>query len=330
MKAVTLISGGLDGTLAAKVVQNLGIELIPVHFRIPFCHDKEGDDADILATASAVLGLAVREVELADGFLDVIRSPRYGFGSQMNPCIDCRILMLSKARDLMEECGAHFVVTGEVLGQRPMSQHRQALFIVAKRAGLEGLVVRPLSARLLPETIPEQQGWLRRETLLDFSGRGRRSQLALAKQFAVRDYAQPAGGCLLTDPHFSRRLKDIVEHGEMNLDNVELLKTGRHFRLSKHTKLTVGRNEKENRELERMMQPDDRLFMPHLLVGPTALGRGVFDAGLVEMSMGIVAAYCGVAPDAAAQIVCRSKGHAEILRTDIRPLDKSDFAVLRI
>ena len=330
MKALALISGGLDGTLAAKVIQDRGIEIIPINFRIPFCHKKESHDSEFLASAIAVLGLCVRTVELAKDFLDVIRRPRYGFGSQMNPCIDCKILMLSKAREMMEHYGAQFVVTGEVVGQRPMSQHRQALLTVAKCAGLEGLVVRPLSAKLLPETIPERQGWLDRETLLDFSGRGRKSQLALAKQFAMRDYEQPAGGCLLTDPLFSRRLEDIIEHGELNLDNVALLKTGRHFRLGREAKLAVGRNEKENNELEGLMKPEDCLFWPQFLAGPTGLGRGAFDARLVELSMRIIAAYCRVPQNTLAQIACRSSGRSEILRADIVPLNESELTALRI
>ena len=330
MKAISLVSGGLDGTLAAKLIQDQGVEVIPIHFRIPFCHNKEHDSTGILANPMTLLGMDVRMVELGEVFLDLIRRPRHGFGSHMNPCIDCKILMLSKAREMLAEYDAKFIVTGEVVGQRPMSQHKQALLTIAKRAGLEGLVVRPLSARLLPETIPEREGWLKREALLDLSGRGRKAQLALAKQLGVHDYPQPAGGCLLTDPNFARRLKDVVEQGDFDLDDVALLKIGRHFRLGRHAKLAVGRNERENQQLERVMKPGDRLFSPQLLAGPTALGRGVFDNALDELSMRIVAAYCDVPPGVLAQIALGSTGQADVVRADIVPLPESQLTALRL
>jgi len=330
MKAIALVSGGLDGTLAAKLIQDQGVDVIPIHFRIPFCHNKENESAGILANTMPLLGIDVRMVELGEEFLDLIRRPRHGFGSHMNPCIDCKILMLSKAREMMVEYNANFVVTGEVVGQRPMSQHKQALLTIAKRAGLEGLVVRPLSARLLPETIPEREGWLNREALLDLNGRGRKAQLALAKQFSVHDYPQPAGGCLLTDPNFARRLKDVVEDGVFDLDDVALLKIGRHFRLGRHAKLVVGRNERENQQLERVVKPGDSLFAPQLVAGPTALGRGVFDDRLDELSMRIVAAYCDVPPGVLAQIVLGSTGQADVVRADIVPLSESELTALRL
>jgi hypothetical protein len=192
----------------------------------------------------------------------------------------------------MQEVGAHFVFTGEVLGQRPMSQHRRALAIIEKESGLEGLVLRPLSAKLLPETIPEKEGWVDRNKLLGFSGRSRRPQFDLARIFNIKDYPCPAGGCLLTDPEFSKRMKDLLLHGRIDLNNVNLLKVGRHFRLSQASKLIVGRNENENYRIIQLAQDGDYLFEPRTNAGPTALGRGIFDEGLVQLAGAIVSSYC--------------------------------------
>lgn len=286
IKAIALVSGGLDSILAAKFIQGQGVEVIGVNFQIPFCKTKIKDKI-------ADLGVELREVPLADEFLEVVKNPRYGFGSQMNPCIDCKILMLRKAKELMRTCDAAFVITGEVLGQRPMSQNRQSLELIEKDSGLAGLLVRPLSAKLLAESIPEKEGWLKRDKLLNFSGRGRNPQMALAEKLGIKNYQQPAGGCLLTDPEFSRRLKELIQHQELNLGNVELLKMGRHFRIAAETKLIVGRNAEENNKLLNFAKENDYLFYPdENLAGPTALGRGIFSDDLVKLSCCIVARYC--------------------------------------
>jgi len=193
----------------------------------------------------------------------------------------------------MRQKGAKFLITGEVLGQRPMSQHRQALELIAKEAQVEGLVLRPLSAKLLPATIPEKEGWVERNRLLDFSGRGRRPQMELAKKFGITDYQTPAGGCLLTDPDFAKKLKDLIKHKELDLDNIELLKTGRYFRLGSRAKLIVGRNERENNRISDLVKSGDYLFSPDAnTAGPTALCRGELDDGLIKLCCGITASYC--------------------------------------
>ena len=285
MKAIALISGGLDSALAARWVKEQGIEVMGLRFKIPFSSN--------LSKSFFDLGIEIREMNIDEDFLKILEKPRYGYGSQMNPCIDCKILMLSKAKELMHECRASFIITGEVLGQRPMSQNKQSLEIIAKRAGLEGLVLRPLSAKLLPETIPEREGWIKQEKLFSFSGRGRKAQVELARVLGIKEYHQPAGGCLLTDPEFSKRLRDLIAHEGLNGNNIELLKIGRHFRISSQAKLVVGRNEKENDRLVNLACQDDYLFMPtDELAGATSLGRGIFSEELIELSCRITSRYC--------------------------------------
>jgi len=278
------------------LVSSLGVEVIPLNFKIPFCKKDPAFDQGSLSTC-------LNRIDIGDEFLKLLENPRYGFGSNMNPCIDCKILMLSKARQLLDKFGASFVITGEVLGQRPMSQNRQALSIIEKGAGLENLILRPLSARLLPQTIPEKQGWVRRQDLLNVSGRTRKPQLELALRLKIKDYGQPAGGCLLTDPRFSQRLRELITHKELNADNLELLKVGRHLRISTHTKLAVGRNEKENQKLCDMAKEGDYLFFPGLdLAGPTSLGRGEFGRELIELSCALTCHYCDLGLEASADI----------------------------
>ena len=282
--------------MAARLVKGLGVEVIPLNFKIPFCKKAPVFDQDSL-------GAGLNCVDIGDDFLKLLENPKHGFGSNMNPCIDCKIMMLSKARQLLDKFGASFVVTGEVLGQRPMSQNRLALSIIEKESGLEDLILRPLSARLLPETIPEKQGWLRRQDLLNFSGRTRKPQLELALRLKIKEYGQPAGGCLLTDPRFSQRLKELIAHKELNAGNLELLKVGRHLRIAANAKLIVGRNEKENQILCDSARNGDHLFSPGLdMAGPTSLGKGEFDRGLIELSCTLTCFYCDLGKATSADI----------------------------
>ncbi|MDD5255865.1 MAG: tRNA 4-thiouridine(8) synthase ThiI [Candidatus Omnitrophica bacterium] len=298
MKAIALISGGLDSILAARMVQEQGIEVIPLHFKVPFCHRSKKSFSPGMRVESLVqraLSLPARTIEEGEAFLSLLENPRHGFGSGVNPCIDCKILMLRTARRLLEEWKARFVITGEVLGQRPMSQHRRALGIIERESGLEGLLLRPLSARCLPETIPEKEGWVARRRLLGFSGRGRRQQMMLAEEFGISDYSNPAGGCLLTDGVYSRRIRDLLRHDALTLENIELLKAGRHFRLNGSLKLVVGRDEEENNFLESLALPGDRIFYPgEYIAGPCALARGVMDDASLSLCCRIVCYYCDV------------------------------------
>jgi tRNA-specific 2-thiouridylase len=309
MKAIALISGGLDSILAARLIQEQGIEVIPLNFRIPFSQrnkKKSSSCQDKLKPLADNLGRELETADISREFLSLLQSPPYGFGSNMNPCIDCKIMMLSKAKELMKEWGAQFVITGEVLGQRPMSQHKQALELIEKRAGLENLILRPLSARLLAQTLPEQKGWVRRDRLLDFSGRSRRPQMELAKKLGIKDYPNPAGGCLLTDPGFTRRLKELIAHKELSLENIELLKIGRHFRISPQAKLVVGRDENENNQLVSLIREKDYLFMPPKdIAGPTALGRGEFNAESLQTCCSIICRYCDLNGEGEGEIIYR-------------------------
>lgn len=327
MKALALVSGGLDSILAAKVIQQEGLEVIPINFKIPFCHRK----STLVTALAANLQAEVKNITLGDEFLEIIRNPAHGFGSNMNPCIDCKILMLSKAKDLMRQTGAAFIITGEVVGQRPMSQYKQALALIAKQAGVEGLVLRPLSARLLPETIPEKNGWVQRDRLLSFSGRGRKPQMALADKFGMGKRPQPAGGCLLTDPEFTDRLKELILHDGLNMDNIELLKLGRHFRIADKTRLVVGRNEEENKELESLAGEGDYLFMPtDELAGPTCLGRGPFNEELIRLSCAIACRYCDHSTRVGADIIYKiaSGNNEQVMR--VAPFDEAKLTALRI
>lgn len=264
IKALGMISGGLDSTLATKVLIDMGIEVEGVNFSTGFCvtehtrnfkSEKERPlRPNEALRLSADLSFKLHIIDISKDYLPVVTSPKYGYGQNLNPCIDCRIFMFGHMKRLMGEFGADFMFTGEVLGQRPMSQHRQALKTIEADSGLAGLVVRPLSAALLDPTIPEVKGWIDRQRLLDWSGRSRKPQMQLAREKGLEDYPQPAGGCCyLTDPQYTAKLRDIFDHeGKANLthEHVLLLKVGRHFRVSDRIKVIVGRNERENNFLK--------------------------------------------------------------------------------
>jgi tRNA U34 2-thiouridine synthase MnmA/TrmU len=276
MKAIALLSGGLDSTLAAKIVIEEGIELEALNFLTVFCNCTHRGET-CLASQKAVqaLGIPLKVLNVSEEYLSVVKHPKHGYGRNMNPCIDCRIFMLKKAKDYMESSGASFIVTGEVLGQRPMSQRREAMRLIEKESNLEGFILRPLSAKFLPASIPEQRGWIDREKLLNISGRSRKPQIQLADHYGIRDYPCPAGGCLLTDPGFARRIRDLMAHDpEFSLSDVHLLKIGRHFRLSPKLKLVVGRNAEDNKKLEAFTHKEDVLLKAAHHPGPLSLLRG--------------------------------------------------------
>jgi len=254
VKALALISGGLDSTLAAQLILDQDIEVEAVNCISVLTRTSKGGEPRAFPPGRAAeqLGVPLRVVNVTGEFLDMVRRPRHGYGSSMNPCIDCRILALRTAGQLMEETGARFVVTGEVLGQRPMSQYRRALDIVDRESGLAGLVLRPLSALILEPTVPENKGWVDRSRLMGIEGRSRKIQMAMAAERGITDYPTPAGGCLLTEQSFGNRLRDLWEHHpDADTNQVRLLKYGRHFRISPTLKLIVGRDEHENHVLEQ-------------------------------------------------------------------------------
>lgn len=290
-KAVGLFSGGLDSTLAMKVILDQGIEVVALNFMSPFCRCQGGGCSQGIKERAEKLGATFKAIYLGEEYLEVVRKPKHGYGKNLNPCIDCRILKLKKAKTFMQEIGATFIITGEVLGQRPMSQHRQALSLIEKEAGLEGLILRPLSAKLFPPTLVEEKAWVNREALLDISGRTRKPQIALAAQMGIKDYPCPAGGCLLADPGFSKRLKDLMKHDSFTVRDIEFLKLGRYFRIKPNFSLSVGRDEGENNRLVNIRGKEDVIFEPFTEAGPTAIGRGRLNAEIKSICSKIIARY---------------------------------------
>lgn len=248
-KAIALFSGGLDSTLAILAVMKQGVDVTAVTFMNHFgCSigDKSSCSKDPFS-ASLKFGFDVKLSHLSDKFLEIVKNPKFGHGRNMNPCLDCRILMLKEAKAMMEMTGADFLVTGEVIGQRPMSQRRDTFPVIDREAEVKGLVLRPLTAKHLKITIPEEKGMVNRDMLYDFFGRSRKPQMALAAEFGLTDYPAPAGGCLLTEPNYSFRLKELFSHNsDPAYKDINLLRLGRHFRLSHECKVIVGRKKEEN------------------------------------------------------------------------------------
>lgn len=266
-RALVLFSGGLDSVLAAELLRRLEVEVVGITFTSPFfgCEGAK--------RAARKLGIPLEVVDITERHLEVVRNPRFGYGKNLNPCIDCHALMVRVALERMEELGAHFLATGEVLGERPKSQNRQALELVARFSGAGDLLLRPLSAKLLPPTRPETLGWVDREKLLDIRGRSRKKQMRLAEEWGIREYQTPAGGCLLTDPGFSRRLKDLMEaKKDFDAGDVELVKVGRQFWVRGNL-VVLGRRHEENERLWGLARPGDRVFKEKERPGPTALWR---------------------------------------------------------
>ena len=297
IRAVGLLSGGLDSTLAVRIMLEQGIEVTALHFRTGF--SRTGQKCEPVSTseagrAAASLGVRLEVIDVSDEYLPLVLNPRYGYGSGMNPCVDCRIFLLRKAKTWMETHGYHFVFTGEVVRQRPKSQMRPTLKTVERESGLRGYLLRPLSARLLEPTVPEQRGWVNREALYGISGKGRKMQIALAEQFGITDYPQPSGGCCyLIDQTYARRLRDFLAHeGPEALlqEHVQLLAVGRHARLPSGRKVIVGRHERENEYLATFSERGVLLTtVDH--PGPTVLVPGESAREEIELAARVTAGY---------------------------------------
>jgi len=305
IRALGLLSGGLDSTLSARILQEQDIEVLGLHFSTGFCvadrhrligntNNPDKPYRNEALRAGADLKIPVELIDIKDEYLPkVLLNPKYGYGKGMNPCIDCRIFMLQKAKGIMEERGYHFVFTGEVLGQRPMSQRRQPMDNVTGNSGLEGYLLRPLSAKLLPPTIPEERGWVDREKLYGISGRSRKEQMELAERRGVVDYPQPAGGCcFLPDKNYARKLRDFLTFRgtDVTHDDMMMLKVGRHFRLSDDVKVIVGRDESENNYLERFKQGRGQVWIDEF-PSPLTLIEGQASAQDLELACSITARY---------------------------------------
>ncbi|MEZ5359559.1 MAG: hypothetical protein R3F48_12140 [Candidatus Zixiibacteriota bacterium] len=292
---IALFSGGLDSALAVLLIRRQGIEVTALSFMNHFGCDM--DDRSSCGSnpfpVAEQFGFTVKLMHLGQKFVNIVRNPKYGHGKNMNPCIDCRILMLTEAKHFMEMVGADFVFTGEVIGQRPMSQHRAQMEIVQRDAGLEGRLVRPLCAKLLPETEPERLGIIDREKLEAINGRSRRRQMELADQFGLEDYPTPAAGCLLTDKGYSARLRDYFSHCELvDFTELNLLKIGRHFRVNDRLKVIVGRNEAENDKIEKYCKTGEWLFEARDANSPITIIKGDLTDDAIKTAAEITARYC--------------------------------------
>ena len=291
-KAISLISGGLDSILATKLVMEQGVEVTGFHFTSPFSSRKDKEKGARAIKTADELGIELITRHKKDDYLEVLKHPKHGYGKNMNPCIDCRIYMLKITAALMAETGAGFVVTGEVLGQRPMSQRRETIRIIEKESGLEGLIVRPLSGRCFAPTIPEVEGVLDRTRLLGITGRSRNAQYALAEKYSLSEFSRPGGGCLLTDPIFSVKLRELFsKEKDFTLRDIDLLSVGRHFRLGEGIKLIIGRNMEENERLHDLCSAPHVLFSPVDFRGPEALLKGSNDNEIIKIVANIMAFY---------------------------------------
>lgn len=298
-KVVALLSGGLDSRLAVKMMQNQGFEVTAVAIKTPFCDFDcgRGCGFEIRETADT-LGVDLKTVYLGDEYIEMLKNPKYGYGSGMNPCIDCRAMMFKAGKKVMEDIGAEFIISGEVLGQRPMSQHGPALRTIEKESGLEGKILRPLSGALLPPTEPERSGLIRREDLGMIRGRSRKEQMKLAQEFGFENPPNAGGGCLLTDPKFAIRSKDLFKHTETPTTNdIDLLKIGRHFRFDAKTKLIVGRNKEENEMLKALALTGDVLLETKDHVGPISLLRGDDSENNLRLAAAITFRYSDAPKD---------------------------------
>lgn len=326
-KAIALLSGGLDSRLAIKLIQQQGIDIIAVYFNLPF-----GSGCCMPECAfnfAQTQGIKLHVVDCTKGklfrqYMAVIKKPKYGYGSGMNPCIDCRIFMLKKAKALMPKLKANFIVTGEVLNERPMSQTRKALEIIEKESGLKGKLLRPLSAKLLPKTEIEKKDLVNREKLLAIRGRSRKKQIELAKEFNIT-YPTPAGGCLLCEKEFAKKLRDLLKHKKkIEPKDIELLKIGRHFRFN-NCKIIVGRNEQENNKLIALAKKD-LIFEVKNFPSPITLLQGKATKEAIKIAAALTVTYSDAKNEA---IVLYGHGKFnKFIKTC--PLNKEEVEKLRI
>jgi len=336
-RAVALISGGLDSMLAAKVILEQGVHVEGINFYTGFCveghtHAIRREHRDKPKRNNALwvaeqLGIKLHIVDVIEEYKDVVINPKHGYGSYLNPCLDCKGFMVRKAREWMEQHGFDFIITGEVVGQRPMSQRRDTMPVVARESGAFDRLLRPLSARILPPTLPEREGWVSREKLLDFNGRNRKPQMALAAAYGIRDYAQPAGGCcFLVNPQYTHKLADLWQtRGEKryDFDDIMLLKVGRHMRPRPHFKLIIARDEGENQFLHGYRKRFTHLHATSH-VGPLVLADGVLSEEDTVLAARLTARF-GKGRDQAHVQVAVTDETGETRELDVTPLGADDI-----
>ena len=322
-KAVLMLSGGLDSTLAGKLLLDMGIEVHALNYTSPFCTcTPKGLGCSAAKLVARELGIPVVVKGCGSDYLERMKRPRFGRGSGVNACIDCRVHLFTKAKDFMNEIEADFLATGEVLGERPMSQRREAMTLIERESGLQGMIVRPLSAQHLPPSIPEQSGLVDRARLKAISGRCRKPQLQLVEELSIKGYLCPGGGCLLTDRQFAARFRDLLEHEpDFGLHDARLLRYGRHFRLPGGTRIIVGRREDENAVLQRKATADDLLLEPIEVTGPTVLIRGGADRQTVRLAARVLASHVTKAPEA--DVAVTAQDVSSVVLRKVQPLERS-------
>ncbi|SNR76078.1 DUF814 domain-containing protein [Desulfurobacterium atlanticum] len=319
-KAYLLFSGGLDSIIAAKLLRNAGFSVIGVHFKTPFFGKSEKE----LKKVAETLNIDLEIIDITEEFFPVLKNPPHGYGKNVNPCIDCKVLMLRKLKEI---AGDGIIATGEVLGQRPMSQRGDSLKRIERIAGLKGRVFRPLSARLLPETVYEKEGIIKREYFLDIKGRSRKRYPEIIEKIGLNmeNLPTPAGGCLLTEPSFAGKVKDLITHDQLTVKDAELLKIGRHFRIGKG-KLVVGRNREENPRLKEIFEDGEILLYTESVPGPTGLLRWDSSDSTVEQAAMIVARYSDGKDSDKVSVIVKQNGKEK--KMEVSPgIDVAPFRV---
>ena len=330
-KAFSLLSGGLDSLLATRLVMAQGIEVIGLHFITPFFgYDGKGREADYAENMRRNYGIEARVIDVGEEYFQILRHPRYGYGKNFNPCVDCKVFLFSRARRVLEEEKADFLVTGEVLGQRPMSQRRDTLRIVERDSGTEGLLLRPLSARNLNPTQPEILGIVDREKLLGLKGRGRKPQIKLAEEFGIRNYPAPAGGCVLTDPILAKRIRShFTSHPAVTVNEVLLLQLGRQFLLGDRDWFILGRNEEENSKLEGLGREGDFFLKMEGIPGPLGVLRGKGTPDQIRQAAAILVRYSKAKKEETAGVVWGPGPEDLPGHLTVRPAREEEVAPLR-
>ena len=332
-KAIGLLSGGLDSTIAVGLMVDLGIEVIALNFTSPFCTctSKNAGCKNQAVKVSEKFNIKIKSVYMGQEYINMVASPKYGYGRNLNPCLDCRIMMFKKAKESMMEEEASFVFTGEVLGQRPMSQRRDAMNIIERDSGLKGLILRPLSAKHFDPTIPEKEGIIDRERLLDLTGRSRKAQIELAETMGINDYPCASGGCLLTEFNFAGRMRDLIKHTEAPaVKDTKLLRVGRHFRVDENCKVIVGRDQSENEKLERLAEPDDYIFSVSSYEGPVVVMRGAIKNELIPIASKITLRYSDAPKNKEIPVNYRKKCDTVSAIVHVRAIDDKELDKIRI
>lgn len=330
-KAIVLLSGGLDSILAARLMIEQGVDVIAVNFSAKLCMcgcKKTGDSA--AQVAAKMLNIPLETIDITNDFIEIVKNPRYGHGANINPCIDCKIYMLKHAKSLMDKLGASFLVTGEVLGERPMSQRKDALNLIEKRAEVRGILLRPLTAKNLLPTKPELEGIVDRNKLLDIKGRGRKPQIALAEKFGIKQYPNPAGGCLLTDPGFTKRVKEAIKHDEFNMENLAILSAGRHFRIDDGSRIVVGRDDAENNVLLSLAEDTDMIFKLVHHQGPIVILRGKRNEKIIYCAASIAAYHTKLRSERSVEVECWQGRSSDKKSIFVKPAVKEQIEKLRV